>query len=231
MKILGVLPLAGSGVRLGADFHKALMPFPTQDKLSFQAIVRFSIQRLEMVSDEIVAVVSPDSQHSFPVEKFNLTALIKSAQGEAPSSIQLAAGYALDHGFSHIAVSLPDTFWEPLDGFSLLVEHIQQNKELGVDGALGLFNGDPTMLDGVSMSEDNIVKAISTRGNLGEPNQKSIGWGCFVLATSKAITFDDSMSWAENLMQARLTGLQLSSTYIDIGSPQRYLSGLKELLD
>ncbi len=230
MKILGVLPLAGSGVRLGADFHKALMPFPTQDKLAFQAIVRFSIQRLEVVADEIVAVVSPDSQHQFPVEKFSLTPLVKSEQGEAPSSIKLAAEYAAANGFSHIAVSLPDTYWEPMDGFAMLVQHLEQNQQLELDGALGLFYGDPTMLDGVAVSEDGLVQTISTRGNIGEPEQKALGWGCFILATAKAIGFDDSMSWAENLLQSNLTAIQLSETYIDIGSPVRYLSGLRDLL-
>lgn len=230
IKVLGVLPLAGSGVRLGANFHKSLMPFPAQGGLDVQPIVQFSIERLKLVADEIVAVLSSESKHPFPADVFDVTPLHKPEQGEASSSISLAAEYALKNGYTHIAVSLPDTFWEPLDGFLNLKNHLLTNGDNGLDGVLGLFLGDTSMLDQVELEIDSTVSGISTRSNATDSPESGWGWGCFILSSEKALLFSDDLSWAQNIMQAKVSGVKLSGQYFDIGSPSRYLSALKSVL-
>lgn len=230
IKILGVLPLAGSGLRLGADFHKSLMPFPVPDSMNFKPIVQFSIERLKQVAVEIVAVISSDSQHTFPAEKFDVIPLNKPEQGEASSSICFAAQYAQQNGYSHIAVSLPDTYWEPLDGLVLLKNYLLQSRENNWDGALGLFLGDVTMLDQVALGFDNLVTEITTRGNQNETAKDGWGWGCFILSTDGALLFSDDSSWAENILKSKVAGVKLSASYFDIGSPARYISALKSVL-
>jgi hypothetical protein len=230
MRILGVLPLAGSGVRLGAEFHKSLMPFPVEGNTELRPIVDFSIERLKLVSDEIVAVLSSESIHAFPAERFDVTPLHKTQQGEASSSVSFAAEYAVNNEFSHIAVSLPDTFWEPLDGFVSLRNHLLTRSIDNLDGVLGLFLGDPTMLDQVVMDAEHNVSQISTRSGNSDESQRGWGWGCFILSAEKAKAFSDDCSWAENLMKSKVSGLKLPGRYFDIGSPPRYINALKSVL-
>lgn len=230
IRILGVLPLAGSGVRLGADFHKSLMPFPIPNTLELKPIVDFSIQRLRLVAEDIVAVVSAESQHPFPADKFDVIPLHKPSQGEASSSISFAAEYAISKDYSHLAISLPDTYWEPLNGFVLLKDYLLQNTNRDLDGALGLFLGDVTMLDQVVVGLEDAVVDITTRGNQYAAVETGWGWGCFILSAEKALLFNDDSSWALNILKAKVAGVKLQGRYLDIGSPSRYINALKSVL-
>ena len=59
MRIVGVLPMAGDGLRLGLPFPKALAP-----TLTVQGIVplyRHAYERLQIVTDRILFIVSPQA--------------------------------------------------------------------------------------------------------------------------------------------------------------------------
>lgn len=220
MRILGVLPLAGSGTRLGAKFHKALMPIPFEGKL--KPVVEFSIDRLRIICDDIVAVTSPDSQYPFPTEEFQLPNLVKESQGEFATSFALAAAFARENGFTHIAASLPDTLWFPEDAFRDLVNTLLED-EGGLDGVLGLFHGDKRMLDEVEFNfETGHVSNIRIHLRDAEPYSEGWGWGIFILRVEKAIGLNDVTTFAEQLKSMKLSSCRLDGTYMDIGTPERY---------
>lgn len=224
MKILGVLPLAGSGVRLGAHFHKSLMPFPLNGTIV--PIVQTSITRLNLVTEQIVSVVSVDSRFPFPSSEFGLQPLEKESQGELPTSVRRAAEHAIENGFSHIAVSLPDTYWTPENAFQLLVDELERNVEL--DGALGLFHGDLRMLDAVHTKGDtNIVESVTLHLNQSHEPVFGFGWGVFVLTAECATKLSDELPLADQLTDLRLAAVALEGEYFDIGTPDRYFEAVK----
>ena len=225
MKILGVLPLAGSGVRLGVHFHKSLIPFPSDGELV--PIVMTSISRLKVVTDEIVSIVSSESRFPFPSREFGLHPVEKDSQGELPSSVRVGAEYAVANNFSHIAVSLPDTFWLTSNAFELLAQELTKVENL--DGVLGLFEGDLRMLDSVSMKTDsNIVDTVTLHLNHTDQPANGFGWGIFILTAQSALSLTDEMPLAAQLSQLNLAAVPLEGEFLDIGTPKRYFEAIKK---
>jgi hypothetical protein len=225
MKILGVLPLAGSGVRLGVHFHKSLIPFPSDGDLV--PIVATSIARLSAVTDKIVSIVSSESKFPFPSQEFGLHPLEKDSQGELPTSIKLAAEFAFENNFSHIAVSLPDTFWLPANAFELLAQELTKVENL--DGVLGLFEGDLRMLDLVTMKVDsNIVDRVTLHLNHNDPAATGLGWGIFILTAQSAKGLTDDLPLADQLSKLHLAAVPLTGEFLDIGTPKRYFEAVRK---
>lgn len=225
MKILGVLPLAGSGVRLGAHFHKSLIPFPLDGDIV--PVVMTSISRIRLVADEIVSIVSSESRFHFPSEEFGLHPLEKDSQGELPTSVRRGAEYAVLNGFSHIAVSLPDTFWLPVDGFQLLAEELRQDESL--DGVLGLFKGDLRMLDSVRCKPGSkIVERVTLHHNHSDEHEIGYGWGIFILSAKCGLTLSDNRPLADQLSDLKLAALPLDGEFLDLGTPSRYFEAVRK---
>lgn len=224
VSILGVLPLAGSGSRLGLAFHKALAPLFVGQRMTH--LVEFSIERLGRVCEETVAVTSPEARFAFPAQHFGLKEVVKLNPGELPSSVAVAAQYAIDEGHTHIALSLPDTIWWPEDGFELLVEALDP----ATDGVLGLFEGDARLLDRVTTRGDR-VQAVSLHESEHAMPSRVTGWGCFILRAESARHFTDENPLAMQLATLNLGWRMLSSDYSDLGTPLRYTEAFQRLLD
>jgi len=213
--VLGVLPLAGSGLRLGVKFHKALTPIILGNKLV--PIVDFSIQRLSKISDRTLGILAPGNSSCFKVEDYKLDYIYKSEIGELPSSIQVAAQYAVNNQYEFIAVCLPDTIWYPENGFNLLYDSLES-----YDGVLGLFYGDSRVLDEVKFNTNNIAKFITLHGNTYDKRRNVWGWGCLILKSKIALLLNDESPLASQLSSFNLKVVKLGKEFYDSGTPERY---------
>ena len=216
VKILGVLPLAGSGSRSGLYFHKSLAPIMVSGVPV--PVVSFSIKRLRKVSSEILAILYAESEYHFPVAELDLKAIEKPERGELPSSIAAGGEEAKKIGFSHVAVSLPDTIWFPENAFEILVENLDET----TDGILGLFYGDGRMLDEVASDEG---KVINVHLHAKQTDQHFIvwGWGILILSVEAAAKLDDLSPLANQLSNLKLDCIKFeNSEFLDIGTPERY---------
>jgi hypothetical protein len=181
-------------------------------------VVGFSIKRLRKISLEILAILYAESEHHFPVTKLDLSAIEKGERGELPSSIAVGGVEAKKIGFSHVAVSLPDTIWFPENGFEILAQNLDET----TDGILGLFYGDGRMLDEVISDEEKVV-SVHLHAKQTDHHFMVWGWGILILSVEAAIKLNDLTPLANQLSRLKLNCVKFeNSEFLDIGTPERY---------
>ncbi len=119
----------------------------------------------------------------------------------------------------------PDSIWEPIDGFSPLVELVQAGSEV----ALGLFRTSQVERpDVVELSASGIVTNVEVGSDRPPPH---LIWGCFaarVRAMRGLAGFNDPGDYLRSLcVKGSIAGVILSEAYVDVGTRQ----GLQQALD
>lgn len=185
MNIVGVIPMAGDGLRLGLPFPKALAPTLTRDGIV--PLYRHAYDRLRVVTDRILFVVGPKALDDPCMASLPGEAILKHERGELPSSLRLAGEHV--DGDDLLAIALPDTVWEPMDGFSRVCEAATGS----CDGALGLFPGDGRQLDRVSTTGDRVT-CVSLHAAADAAGFDVIGWGIAALRAAAARSLSDDAS-------------------------------------
>jgi glucose-1-phosphate thymidylyltransferase len=118
-----------------------------------------------------------------------------------------------------VLVGLPDTVWEPEDGYSKLVAELE-----GAEVVLGLFRAAPQDLvrsDVVSMDAGGRVRRVAVKP--ARPCSELV-WGCWasrrkVLDTLGA--YGEPGSWLDGLAAAGcVRGIYLSDSWLDIGTQE-----------
>ncbi len=181
-------------------------------------VVSFSIKRLRKISSEILAILYAKSEYHFPVTKLELKVTEKGDRGELPSSIAAGGEEAKKTGFSHVAVSLPDTIWFPENGFEILVQNLDET----TDGILGLFYGDGRMLDEVISDKEKVIN-VHLHAKQSDHHFMVWGWGILILSVEAAIKLDDLTPLANQLSKLKLNCVKFeNSEFLDIGTPERY---------
>ena len=113
-------------------------------------------------------------------------------------------------------IGLPDTVWEPIHGFTLLLEILS----VETDVALGLFtSGEPERSDVVTLDAEGRVTAVSVKP--ARPPSDLI-WGC-AAARAGALAGLENRAWPgeqfDLLARAgRARGLHLGSDFLDVGT-------------
>jgi len=211
MRIVGVMPMAGAGSRLGLPFHKALAPTFMADG-QMVPLFRHAYDRLSVITDVIVSVLSLEAREDPCMAAIPQPILYKTTRGEAPSSITVAAGA---YPGSWLAVVLPDTIWYPENGMAVAAGALADD----VDGVLVTFRGPGSALDEV-MHDDRFVKRIIQK-RANHPGLVE-GWGAFIVKADRAVEWDDSIYLSGNLDQMTLRWVPLEGSYYDLGTPEQY---------
>jgi glucose-1-phosphate thymidylyltransferase len=116
-----------------------------------------------------------------------------------------------------ILLGFPDTIWEPLDGYRLLVEAVEQ----GEDVVLGMFEAaEVAGADFVRLDEAGRIEGIDIKP---ERPASDLIWAA-AAARRRALEGLERVEWPSSHMQARLRergplrGIRLSRSYVDIGT-------------
>ncbi len=249
-RIVGILPMAGSGSRLGLPFPKPLAPTITREGIV--PLYRHAFDRLRQVTREVVLVVPPNPDPC--LGDLPGTWVRKPLRGELPSSLAVVAkNYPPD---TLCAVALPDSVWFPLAGFQRLVTRYLTEPS-PIDGVLGLFVGPTDVLDGVRVDANGIVSSVEVHGSLpwqfaiaeshgkhdgkrdapvpntqyiqrvtttARAREEHVGWGCFVATAGSLRGLTDDRPLGPQLAEYRFAAVALDGPYLDLGTPDRYIA-------
>jgi hypothetical protein len=214
MRIVGVLPMAGSGSRLGLPFHKSLAPtFDEHGRII--PLYQHAYDRLSCITDEIVCVLSPAGDRDPCMSEIPKPVLVKTESGESPSSIALVASA---YPGTWLAMVFPDSIWYPKDGLKKAVDVLSQYGD-AIDGVLVNFRAPGNMLDSV-ITADGYVQSIIQKAK--ERTSSVEGWGAFIVKSEVAVDWDDRLYLSDNLERLTLRTVLLEGPYRDLGTPESY---------
>ena len=209
--MIGILPAAGYATRLG--------PLPgSKELLEVRGlpVIEYLVRRLEAGGCTEIRVVTRADKTDLReyAEARGLRVLLG-----RPSHVGASVAIALD-GLAPdapVALGYPDTLWEPVDGFALLRQELDEE----VDVVLGLFESpDAYRSDVVTVDESGRVTGIEVKP--AEPPSMLI-WGCLVAragALADVAAFSEVSDSLRPLVARRRVGsLPLSDRWLDIGVP------------
>lgn len=218
MSILGVVPMAGSGSRLGMPFHKALSP--TLTDFGIQPLYTHAFDRLRRIADDVVFVLADDSDPC--LESLPGPIVLKRDRGELPSTIAMAAEMARPKDL--VAVALPDSIFYPEHAFEVLKDRLRFH--VFDRGVLGLFRGDASILDEVELDKADRVLSVTPHGT--EPGRMVMGWGCLLVRAEFLAGLTDERPLGPQLGDLLLDSVYLGSRYYDLGTPDRYIAHMDQ---
>jgi NDP-sugar pyrophosphorylase family protein len=117
-----------------------------------------------------------------------------------------------------VLVGLPDTIWEPIDGFVRLLEQLDE----ATDVVLGVFASDePERSDVVVIDAGGVVRGIHVK----EANPPgSLVWGCLAARVGALAGIERSAEPGRRLSMLAASGIvravQFPGKMIDIGTPE-----------
>lgn len=211
--VIGVLPMAGTGSRLGLPFPKALAPTILRDG-SLRPLYHHAWARLCAVTTNVVFVVPAEPDPCF--DRLPGTVLRKTERGELPSSIAIAA--AILPPDEIVAVALPDAIWFPYDGMAQVVGELERS---GRDAVLGLFTGSSHLLDAVHHDGSRVTR-IARHEDPPAPVHQVTGWGCFAARAGALARVTDDEPLGPQLARLDTGYVPLGASYVDLGTPERY---------
>lgn len=139
-------------------------------------------------------------------------------EGEPASlAASLALGIQGLHGGDVVLVGLPDTMWEPIDGFVSLLEVVEE----GAAAVLGVFeSGEPERSDVVVLDEAGLVRSVHVKE--ARPPGRLV-WGCLAAKVAALAGIDrhpePGHHFAELAAVGRLSAVRFPGKMIDIGTP------------
>lgn len=222
-RVVGVLPMAGSGSRLGLPFPKPLAPVVVDG--SIRPLYSFTLARIHRITDEVIGVVSPTGAKDPYLAELPLRLVAKPTQGELPTSVSFAA-QSVDPA-TLIAVALPDTVWYPEDLFERALAEFSAHPD--IDGVTLCFRGDRRQLDAVTINDDGRVRDVRLHLREDDEPGEIIGWGALLLRAGAATGFTDERDLASQLSSLHLRAVLGEGPYLDFGTPERYLQGLLDV--
>lgn len=213
-KVVGILPMAGSGSRIAFPFHKALAPTIIDGQVV--PLYHHAWSRLARITDDIRVVLSPEQRGDPCLRNIPAVRMFKRERGELPSSIARAA-YNVPRD-AYIALAFPDSMWWPEDGFDRMLLHLGRG-----DGILGLFRGSSLSLDEVVYDASGRVRDITRHNDPPAPDEPIVGWGCFIIRSGALRGFVDGLALSVQLRELDLGTVLLGGPYHDLGTPSRYI--------
>lgn len=167
MQPVGIVPAAGRAERL--------QPLPCSKEvypIGGRPVMDYVVERLRAAEcRELRVVTRPDKADVIEhAEELGAEVVL----GEPPT---LAASVVLGlqglAGSDVVLVGLPDTLWEPIDGYVQLLEHLGES----ADAVLGVFESDePERSDVVVLDEQGAVRRVHVK-EIDPPGR--LVWGCF----------------------------------------------------
>ncbi len=209
--MIGVIPAAGYATRLGAiDGSKEMLD------VDGVPVIERLVERMVVGGCSSIRVVTRPEKED--VRQYAATRSLDVVLGY-PAHIgeSVAAGLA-GVTTETVALGFPDSIWQPLEGFALLREALDEDTNV----VLGLFDfPEPTRADVVVLDAGGRVREILVKPS--EPPSTLI-WGCLV-ARVDALRSIERSAWPSDhlgpLIDAGSVGVRyLSNRYVDVGTPE-----------
>jgi len=165
--------------------------------------------------NEIRVVTRPDKRDV--IEHARASGLTVVEAGPASVSESLLAGLDGVDEDRIVLFGFPDTIWEPIDGFTLLLRALDD-----CDLALGLFWGrEPERSDVVTVAPDGVVVSIEVKPHA--PTSHWI-WGC-AAARRRVLNRlsshpEPGVVFDEMCREGKVVGVYLSRFFVDVGTPE-----------
>jgi glucose-1-phosphate thymidylyltransferase len=212
MSPVGVVPAAGSAERL--------QPLPCSKEvypIGGRPVMDYVVERLRAADCSEVRVVTREDKADVIEHARELGAEV--VLGEPPT---LAASLALGlHDLAPsevVLVGLPDTLWEPRDGYVQLLAHLSE----GADAVLGVFESDePERSDVVVLDEQGAVRRVHVK-EVDPPGH--LVWGCFAARVAALAGLEHSPSpghyFAGLAVAGTVRAVSFPGRMVDIGTPE-----------
>jgi glucose-1-phosphate thymidylyltransferase len=217
--IAGVIPAAGRATRL-----QPLQGSKEMLVVGGRPVIDHLAERMWAAPAEEIRVVTRADKHDLVEHAGALGArVVQGEPGSVAESVSLGLGGL--EADDIVLLGFPDTLWEPIDGFTRLVEALE-----GADAALGLFRTpDLARSDVVVMRPDGVVREIVVKPDT--PPSEFI-WGC---AAVRRPVLDSLESYAEpgHLLgelakEGKVRGVHLSDSWLDVGTKDALARALGE---
>jgi glucose-1-phosphate thymidylyltransferase len=214
MKVVGVVPAAGYATRLGLlTGSKEVLP------VGGKPVMDHVIERLHAAPCDEIRVVTRQEKIDVIDHANELGATIVIARPPNHVESILTAVKDLDAD-DIVCVAYPDTIWEPLEGYALLVERVKSGPLV----ALGVFrSSEGPRSDVVVFDDSGTVREIHVKSP--SPPSNWI-WGCCA-CRAKALEGISSIPelglyWQEICAGKAVSAVYLSDVFIDIGTPEAW---------
>lgn len=210
-RVVGVVPAAGSATRL--------QPLPCSKEMlqvGGRPVLEYALDRILAAAPAEVRVVTRPEKEDVRKHAARLGARVLLGEPPTFAASVLAGLDGLDDG-DVILLALPDSLWEPRDGFRLLLERLGDD----TDVVLGVFpSSEPERSDVVVLAGGRVAEVAV------KPSRPATGlvWGCAAARASALRRLDE---WPEpgQLFDAlaragRVAAVCFPGEFVDIGTKE-----------
>ncbi|HTI73303.1 MAG TPA: sugar phosphate nucleotidyltransferase [Candidatus Limnocylindria bacterium] len=245
MALIGILPCAGAGTRLGVPFAKELMPLPSSDgvihvcDLSIRSMLQAGITRLVVVASHKKIEIVRYIESKYGRETRCETAFQSHfpSTGSSPGLFQaIAEGCRLAGPNDTLLLALPDVVIAPTDVLAELVGKLDAT----VDAVAGVFSVlDCRELAPVLTDQEGRITQV-----LDKPDTSPVSntWGCLAwnsrttqdILTQREANPDLAIgAWLNGALSrgVKMRAVEFpQATFHDLGTPARWTNYLRQSL-
>ena len=208
MALVGLVPAAGRAERL--------QPLPCSKEVypvGGRPVMDYVVDRLRAAECREVRVVTRPDKTDVIAHAGELGAeIVIGEPGTLAASIALGLRGLEESDV--VLVGLPDTVWEPIDGFVRLLEQLDEQ----ADVVLGLFESDePERSDVVVLDKRGLVRRVHVKE--ADPPGNLV-WGCFVARVGALAGLERSPSPGHFFEEREVAAVVLPGRMLDIGTPE-----------
>jgi glucose-1-phosphate thymidylyltransferase len=211
MTPVGVIPAAGLAQRL--------QPLPCSKELypvGGRPVMDYVVERLRAAEcRELRVITRPDKADVIEHAQALGAEVVRGTPATLAASIALGLRGLADSDV--VLVGLPDTLWEPIDGYVQLIEHLSE-----ADAVLGVFESDePERSDVVVLDERGAVRRVHVKE--ADPPGNLV-WGCFAARMAALAGLEHSPSpghyFAGLAVAGTIRAVRFPGRMVDIGTPE-----------
>jgi glucose-1-phosphate thymidylyltransferase len=209
-RVVGIVPAAGYATRL-----QPLEGSKEVYRVGGRPLMDYVVERMRAAPcDEVRIVTRPDKRD---VIEHAAALGVQVVEGR-PETLAVSVSLGVEglHPDDVALIGLPDTIWEPADGFAQLLAGLSKD----TDVVLGLFTSpEPERSDVVTLDDSGRVAAVSVKP---EQPASNLIWGC-AAARVDALSGIGRRAWPgehfDELARAgRALGVRLAGEYLDVGT-------------
>ena len=219
--LVGVLPAAGRAERL--------QPLTGSKELldvGGRPVLEYAVERMRAAAADEIRVVTRPAKADVRSHAQALGLAVVEAE-PATLAESVATGIEDLDPDDVVLVGLPDSIWQPVDGFARLVSAL----EPGTDVVLGVFrSSEPERGDVVDLGDDDVVRSVAVKP--AEPTGEQV-WGA-VAARAGALAGlrrhqDPGHLFDELARDGRVRAVRFPGEFIDVGTKEALAAARKEV--
>jgi NDP-sugar pyrophosphorylase family protein len=180
-------------------------------------IMNHLVERIRLVQPDSIRIVTRAAKSDVIANARRLDLDVVLAD-TVSTSHSIAVGISDLRSEDTVLIGFPDSTWEPLEGFEMLMSHLEPS----VDAVLGLFTvREPQRADVVVLDSAARVTRILVKPTRAP---SPLIWGCAVARRHALVGIESSVHPGEHFDQlgkkGLVLGVPLSDRFFDIGTPQ-----------